>query len=259
MSLRLEDKVVIITGAASGIGRACALRFAAEGACVVSNDIDAHGMNATVAMIAAMGGRAVGHCADVTAFEAVQAMVDRTVAEFGRLDIMFSNAGGAMPMPLHEMDMDDYRRLVALNLDSVYHGVQAALPVMMRQRSGTFITTTSGAGLAAVRGHAVYGAAKAGLISLMRSIAVEYGPYGIRANTISPGPMDTPGLRAALNATPRGIAHFASQIPVGRLGTAEDIAAAAAFLASDEASFISGIVLPVDGAILAAMAAPTTD
>ena len=172
---------------------------------------------------------------------------------------MFSNAGGGRPTPLHQIDPDEYRRLMGLNLDSVYHGVHAALPVMIRQGSGVFLSTTSGAGLAAVPGLAIYGAAKAGIINLMRSVAVEYGPQGIRANTISPGPMDTPALRAWLDTTSGGAVRYAQQIPLRRLGTAEDIASAAVFLASDAASFISGAVLPVDGAIHAQLASPTND
>ena len=256
---KLNNKIAIITGAASGIGRACALRFAAEGACVIVNDITAESAAATVAQIVSDGGQAIAHEADVTSAAAVQTMVDDTVAKFGRVDIMFSNAGGAMPTPLHQTDPVAYQRLIALNLDSVYYGIHAALPVMLEQGSGLFLTITSGAGLAAVPGLAIYGAAKAGIINLMRSVAIEYGHQGIRANTISPGPIDTPGLRAWLDTTPGGADHYARQVPVGRLGTGVDIAAAAAFLASDEASFISGVVLPVDGAIHAKLASPSSD
>ena len=181
--------------------------------------------------------------------------------QLGEMDTrdLFSNAGGGRPTPLHQIHPDEYRRLMGLNLDSVYHGVHAALPVMIRQGSGVFLSTTSGAGLAAVPGLAIYGAAKAGIINLMRSVAVEYGPQGIRANTISPGPMDTPALRAWLDTTSGGAVRYAQQIPLRRLGTAEDIASAAVFLASDAASFISGAVLPVDGAIHAQLASPTND
>lgn len=259
MGIRLQDKVAIITGAGSGIGRACALRFAAEGARVVVNDIDRTNAMATVERIVAQGGKAIFHGADVTRAEAVQEMVQAAVAHFGRLDILFSNAGGATPTPLERIGPDEYRRLMALNLDSVYYGVHAALPVMLAQGGGVFLSTASGAGLGAVPDLAIYGAAKAGIINLMRSIAVDYGPSGIRANTISPGPMDTPALRAWLDTTPVGATGYAAQVPVGRLGTAEDIAAAAVFLASDEAAFVSGVVLPVDGAIHARLASPNSN
>jgi meso-butanediol dehydrogenase/(S,S)-butanediol dehydrogenase/diacetyl reductase len=141
----------------------------------------------------------------------------------------------------------------------VFYGVHAALPVMMRQRSGFILTTSSGAGLNAVADLAIYGAAKAAVINLMRNIAVEYGAMGIRANTIAPGPMDTPGLRTFLATLPGGADPFTSQVPSGRLGTGDDIAAAAVFLASDEASYINGAVLPVDGAVHARLASPRPD
>lgn len=256
---RLHNKIAIITGAGSGIGRACALRFAAEGARVVVNDVNTDGAAATVEQIVARGGEAIVLSADVTQAQAVLEMVEATVRRFGRLDIMFNNAGGATQTPLLDIDPDEYRRLMALNLDSVYYGVHAALPVMLAQGGGVFLSTTSGAGLAAVPGLAIYGAAKAGIINLMRSVAVDYGPQGIRANTISPGPMDTPPVRAWLETTPVGVAGYAAQVPVGRLGTAEDIAAAAVFLASDEASYVSGVVLSVDGAIHARLASPNSN
>lgn len=259
MSQRLANKVAIITAAGSGIGRACALRFAAEGALVVVNDLNAAQAAATVTAIEQAGGRAVAKPADVTDSDQVRALVEDTAAQFGRLDILFNNAGGAFPKATHETSIDEYKKIIALNLDSTFFGIHAALPIMMRQRAGTILSTTSGAGLNVVLQLAAYGAAKAGVINLTRNIAVEYGPYGIRANVISPGPMDTPGLRAWLDTTPGGAAHYAKQIPSGRLGTAEDIAAVAAFLAADESFFVNGAVVPVDGAIHAQLATPKID
>jgi len=253
---RLKDKVSIVTGAASGIGRACALRFGAEGAIVVVNDIDPEGSAVVAEQIRRAGGRAFAHPADVTDAAQVKQLVEQTAAAHGRLDVLFNNAGGAQPQPTHETSLEQYRDIIALNLDSVFFGVRAALPIMLEQRGGTILATTSGAGLNAVEGLAAYGAAKAGVISLMRNIAVEYGSFGIRANTLSPGPMDTPALRQWLDTLPGGEEAFAAQIPSGRLGTGEDIAAAAAFLASDEAFFINGAVLPVDGAIHARLSTP---
>jgi len=256
MDRRLQGKLALITGAGSGIGRACALRFAAEGAVVYVNDLDAAAVDAVVALIRDGGGDARPCAGDVTDAAAVQAMVDRIVAEGGRIDILFNNAGGDQPVPTHEVGIDRYRACIALNLDAVFHGVKAALPAMMRQGGGVILSTSSGAGLNAVEGLAAYGAAKAGVASLMRSIAIEYGGHGIRANTISPGPMDTPALRQFLDTLPGGAEGYARQVPVGRLGTGEDIAAAAAFLASDEAAYVSGVVLPVDGAVHARLATP---
>jgi len=256
MANRLNGKTALITGAGSGIGRASALRFAREGAVVYVNDTNQHAAEMVVAEIHEQEGAAEIALADVTDPAAVRALIDRVVAERGRLDVLFNNVGGQMPTPTHEVSIDEYHRLMTLNLGSAFYGVHAALPTMMRQRAGVILATSSGAGIGAVEGLAVYGAAKAGMASLMGSIAAEYGRYGIRANTISPGPMDTPALRQYLDTVPNGAAIFARQVPVGRLGTGDDIAAAAVFLASDEAAFVNGVVLPVDGAIHARLAAP---
>jgi len=259
MSKPLDNKIAIITAAGSGIGRACALKFAAQGAVVAVNDIDAGQAAATVKTIGDAGGRAVLAIADVTDADQVANMVANTVEQFGHLDILFNNAGGAFPKATHETGIDEYRRIVALNLDSTFYGIHAALPVMLRQRHGVILSTTSGAGLNVVLQLAAYGAAKAGVINLTKNIAVEYGHAGIRANVISPGPMDTPGLRAWLDTVPGGAAAYARQIPCGRLGTAEDIAHVAAFLACDEAAFVNGVVVPVDGGIHAQLATPKID
>lgn len=256
MTGRLAGKTAIITGAASGIGLACARRFAMEGAFVYVADLREELARAAVAQIAAADGAATLAVLDVTDAAAVRALIDRAVAERGRLDVLFNNAGGAFPGVTHEMSIAEYERTIALNLHSVFYGVHAVLPIMMRQGGGTILSTSSGAGIGAVEGLAAYGAAKSGLASLMRSIAVEYGHHGIRANTISPGPMDTPALRAWLETVPDGPENYARQVPCNRLGTGEDIAAAAVFLASDEASFVNGVELPVDGAIHAKLASP---
>jgi 3-oxoacyl-[acyl-carrier protein] reductase len=252
----LAGKVAIITGAGAGIGRACAQHFARAGASVVVSDIGGDAAQETVRTITAAGGIALAQVADATRAEQVRQLVDTALAQFGRIDILFNNAGGALPQPTHTMSLDAYRQVIALNLDSVFFGIHAALPAMLQQGSGVILSTTSGAGLNAVTGLAAYGAAKAGVINLMKNIATEYGAQGIRANAIAPGPMDTPGLNAWLGTFEDGPARYAAQVPSGRLGTAEDIARAAVFLASDAAEFINGIVLPVDGAIQARLATP---
>jgi len=247
MAGRIEGKITIVTGAGSGIGRASAELFAREGAVVVANDIDPETAAETVRSIEAAGGRALAHPADMTDPEQVNGLVDRAVSELGRLDVMFCNAGGARPEPTHEMPVDRYRRVIQLNLDSVFFGTQAAIRVMLEQGGGCILMTTSGAGIGSVMQLAAYGAAKAGVINLAKNVAAEYGKNGIRANVVSPGPMATPGFLSWLDTVENGLQMFEEQIPIGRLGTADDIARAALFLASDEASFISGITVPVDG------------
>ena len=258
MAGRLEGKVAIVTGAGSGIGRATARRFAAEGAAVVVNDLDAAAAKRVAGEIEAAGGRARPARGDVTQPETSEALVDAAVAAYGRLDVFHNNAGGAMPTAIEATDFARWRHDLELNLDSVWHGTRAALRVMAPQRSGCILTTSSGAGLGAVHGLSAYGAAKAEVINLMRSVALEYGPLGIRANAICPGTMDTPQLRAWLDAQP-GRNRLAAGIPLRRLGLPEEIANAALFLASDEASYVTGAALVVDGGIASTIAVPSTD
>ncbi len=249
MAGRLEGKVAIITGAGRGIGRASALLFAREGARVVVADVHEANAAAVTDEIVGSGGQAICQPTDVTDSAEVDALVRRAANGFGRLDVMFNNAGGATPQPTDEVDDEKLRQVLALNLDGVFHGTRAALRVMKEQRSGCILMTTSGAGLGAVPGLAVYGMAKAGVINLAKNVCDEYGAYGIRANVISPGPILSEGFSAYLDSVPGLRDRMESGVPLKRLGQPEDIANVALFLASDEASFVSGVVVPVDGGI----------
>jgi len=259
MGERLKGKVAIITGSGRGIGRVSAELFAREGASIVVTDIDADNAGDTTRAIVEAGGRAICHPADVTDSAAVDGLVDRAVAEFGRLDVMFNNAGGALPEVTHETTDEKYRSVVGLNMDGVFFGTRAALRVMVPQESGCILITTSGAGLGAVEGLAVYGMAKAGVINLAKSVAQEYGRLGIRANVVSPGPIASEGFIQFLDSVEGLRAKMEGGVPVRRLGQPEEIANTALFLASDEASYVSGVVIPVDGGISSSYPTPTPD
>jgi NAD(P)-dependent dehydrogenase (short-subunit alcohol dehydrogenase family) len=256
---RLDGKVAIITGSGRGIGRVSAQRFAEEGAYVVVSDLNASNAEETTESIRRSGGRALCLPADVTDSTQMDALVDRVVEEFGRLDVMWCNAGGALPEPTEDVTDEKLREVLALNLDGVFFGVRSALRVMVPQRTGCLLITTSGAGLGAVRGLTAYGMAKAGVINLAKSVAHEYGPSGIRANVVSPGPIESEGFLAYLDSVEGLRAKMEGGVPARRLGRPEDIANAGVYLASDEASFVSGIVVPVDGGISARYPTPEPD
>ena len=250
---RLEGRVALITGSGSGIGRAMARACAREGAAVLCVDIDDEGVAETVAAIEADGARAAAVHADVSAEADVQRALDEAVERFGRLDVIMNNAGvgGAR---------SDWAKTIAVNLEGVYHGLALGAPMLAERGGGAIVNTASVGGLVALRHHARrdgreaiasgpagYVAAKHGVVGLTRQFAVAYAPRGVRVNAVAPGGTDTPML-AAGSADRAGRARAAGAIhPMRRVAQPEEIAAAAVFLASDEASFITGVVLPVDG------------
>ena len=253
---RLTERSAVITAAGAGIGQASALAFAREGARLVINDLNENALEDTAAQIREAGGTVVSIGGDAGTEALNEELVEAAVEHHGRLDVMHLVAGGARPMPTLKHDAAIYHQIVSRNLDSCWFGTLAALRVMVPAGGGSIIATSAGAGLGAVMGLTAYAATKAGVAAMMRGIAHEHGCDGIRANTISPGPMETPGLLGALEKTPSGAAGFAAQIPLRSLGRAEDIADAAVFLASDEARYISGVNLPVDGAIHSTLSSP---
>lgn len=255
MKIDYSGKTIAVTGAGGSIGRASALLFASLGGSVVASDIDENSLRETTDQIAQAGGTALPLVADVTDPDQAAGIVRSALERFGSLDVLYNNAGGSFPTPMADIDRAEHARIRALNFDAVYHASMEALPAMVDQGGGVILSTTSGAGSGAVPGLATYGAAKAGVNSLMRSIAIEYGRRGIRANAIAPSAA-TGGLIAWLKTTPGGVEGFTERQPMGRLGKPEDIAKVAAFLASEHASFVNGVVLPVDGGIEAMLAVP---
>jgi NAD(P)-dependent dehydrogenase (short-subunit alcohol dehydrogenase family) len=247
----LEGKVALITGSASGQGRAAALRFAEHGAAIAVIDIDDDGAAETVRRVEAAGAEAVAVPADVSVRRDVEAMVAATLERWSRLDVLYNNAAVQMSGRLVDCTEADWDRTIATNLDAVFWACRAALPAMIDGEGGSIINTASVLGLIGSEGYVAYGAAKAGLVALTRQIAVEYGPT-VRANVIAPGSIDTPRFRKVAEEMddPTGFVEGLERtIPLHRLGTAEDVAGIALFLASDLSAYTSGAVIPADGGL----------
>ena len=258
MGGRLAGKVAVVTGAASGIGRATALRFAAEGAWVVVADISETAAD-VAAEIASAGGEAVAHRVDVSVAAEVEALIEAAASRFGRIDVLMNNAAAPHGGPVSATTDADWRRVMSVTLDGVFYGVRAALVRMVPQHSGSIINIASGAGLGGEVMLGAYGAAKAAVINLTKTAAVENAASGVRVNCICPGPIATPPLAAWLGAIPGGEEAFAKQIPAKRIGQPEEIAAVALFLASDEASYVTGAIVVADGGVNARTGTPRFD
>lgn len=253
MAKPFMGKVAVVTGAGSGIGRASALALAREGARVVVADSAPEGGEETMRQIAAAGGEAFFARVDVTHADEVAALVARTVATYGRLDYAHNNAGieGAWGTTLHEYPRDVWARVLAVNLTGVWLCMQAEIPQMLAQGHGVIVNTASTAGVAGAPGACAYGASKHAVLGLTKGAALEYAQRGIRVNAVCPTYTRTPMVDRVLAGGPEpietSVARLAAQVPMGRMGTVEDVAAAVVWLCSDAASFITGHGLPIDG------------
>jgi NAD(P)-dependent dehydrogenase (short-subunit alcohol dehydrogenase family) len=250
---RLEKKVAVITGGASGIGAATVKRFCAEGAAVVIADLNDAGGRDLVESIAATGGRATFQRTDVTAEADIRAAIDRAVTTYGRLDTIFNNAGlGGAIGPLEETSVEDWDRTQAVLLRGVFLGIKHAIPHLRAAGGGSIISTASVAGLRGGAGPHSYSAAKAGVVNLTRTAALELAKDSIRVNCICPGGIHTPLLTSRFPGGSEALTPLLSMIqPLPRAGYPEDIAAMALFLASDESSFVTGAAMVVDGGFTA--------
>lgn len=240
----LENKVAIITGAASGIGLACAQRYAAEGAIVVGMDKNVSPDWASVES-AAIQSRF--HQVDVTDAAAQTAAVEETVRDFGRIDILLTAAGVGAGGPVGMLAEADWDRVIDINLKGTFLSVKAVLDTMTAQRSGSIITVASVEGINGTEGGSAYNASKGGVVLMSKNVAMDYGRMGIRCNAICPGFIDTPMLNEVMGLMPELKADVIRETKVGRLGKPEEIAGAAYFLASDDSSYVTGHTLVVDG------------
>jgi NAD(P)-dependent dehydrogenase (short-subunit alcohol dehydrogenase family) len=249
--MRLRDKVALITGAAVGIGAEIAKRFAAEGAQVVIGDVNAVEARTTSESIRRSGGSARSVPLDVTKEESWKEVLDGIRIAEGRLDILVNNAGITKPIPITEMPLEDFERIMAVNVRGVFLGIKHALPFMKQHGGGSIVNISSICGLV---GHKLtnetYTTSKGAVTLLTKSVAVRYARDNIRCNSIHPGTVDTPMVQA-LFTDPEKKRERLDEVPLGRLATAQDVANAALFLASDEAGFITGAALPVDGGLTA--------
>ncbi len=241
----LEGKVALVTGAARGIGKAIALKFAQEGADIAFTDlvIDENGKQ-TEAEIAALGVKVKGYASNASNFEDAHECIKAIVADFGKIDVLVNNAGITKDGLMMRMTEGQWDAVIGVNLKSAFNYIHAITPVMMKQRGGSIINMASVVGISGNAGQCNYSASKAGMIGLAKSIAKEVGSRGIRANCIAPGFIIT-DMTAALSEEVRK--EWAAQIPLRRGGTPEDVANVATFLASDLSSYVTGQVIPVCG------------
>jgi NAD(P)-dependent dehydrogenase (short-subunit alcohol dehydrogenase family) len=250
--VRLEGKVAVITGAATGIGRASAVLFAREGARVVFGDVNDVEADETLRLVGQAGGDAIFvHC-DVRQGGDVHRLVEAAVSAHGRLDIMMNNAGVNFYGRVHETSEEDWAACLNLNLGGVYRGMREAIPHLLRSGGGSIVNMASNQGLVAFNGFAAYAAAKGAIIQLTRQAALDYAPDKIRVNCICPGAVRTPMNPALLDPSLDGgerLERSSSRIPMLRIGEPEEVAQAALYLASDESSWVTGLALVIDGGV----------
>jgi NAD(P)-dependent dehydrogenase (short-subunit alcohol dehydrogenase family) len=256
----LKDKVALITGAGSGIGRASALRFAREGAKLMIADVRAESASNTAAEIEKAGGVAKSVSVDVRVAAEVERMVDETIRAVGRLDILFNNAGVFVPKTVVDTTEEEWDWVVDVCLKGVFFGCKYAIPHMIKQGGGVIINTASGAGIEGVPNLGAYQAAKGGVVIMSKGIALDFARHKIRCVSICPGVIETP-IAENCKTIPAGASQLmwertGNMHPLGRNGKPEEVGALAAFLASDEAGFITGVAVPIDGGFSAGAFAP---
>jgi NAD(P)-dependent dehydrogenase (short-subunit alcohol dehydrogenase family) len=244
---KLDGKVCIVTGASRGLGKAMALALAEAGADVVAVARTEAAIEETAGAIRALGRRALALPCDVHDSEAVKSVVDRTVAEFGHVDVLVNNAGGYEIKPFAEMDDELWLRIIDLNLHSTYRFCRAVAPHMIQRRRGKIVNMASMYGLIGEKGMSPYCAAKGAIIQLTRALALEWAEYGITANVLAPGYFYTEGTRPVFDHAEMG-AHFTSLVPLGRIGQPGELGPLVVYLASAASDYMTGSVIVIDGA-----------
>jgi NAD(P)-dependent dehydrogenase (short-subunit alcohol dehydrogenase family) len=248
----VENKVALVTGAGSGIGRATAMTFAKEGAKVVVADVSAEGGNETVKLIKEAGGEAIFVQADVSKTSEVEALVEKVVETYGRLDCAHNNAGigGAVALT-SEYAEEDWDHVIDVNLKGIWLCMKAEITQMLKQGGGAIVNTSSVFGMIGAPNYSAYSASKLGVSGLSKTGALEYAQQGIRINSICPGVIRTPMIEGLINVYPQLEAQLIAQEPIGRMGRSEEVAEAVVWLCSERASFVTGIDMDVDGGYLA--------
>ncbi len=249
---RFDGKTILITGASSGIGAATARRFGAEGGRVMVCALDEAGCRAVVDDVTAGGGEAAYLHGDLAGRPFCDKAIDETVARFGRLDVLVNNAGISRRGTVETMSDEDWRLTFAVNLDAMFFLSRRALPIMKRQGGGVIVNTASELAITAPRNNAAYAASKGAVLQFTRAMAIDHAREGIRVNAICPGPVDTPLLTDFRDDAAEELKAIAEATPMGRIGTPDEIAGAITFLASDDATFITGSALLADGGVTAA-------
>jgi 3-oxoacyl-[acyl-carrier protein] reductase len=249
--MKLMDRIAVVTGAGSGIGRASALMFAREGARVAVVDLEEVTAKATAEEIERAGGQALAIRADVSKAADNEALIGQTLARWGRLDVFFANAGvPQFPTPIEDVEEATFDRIMSVNVKGVFLGAKYALRVMKRQKGGVFLVTASTSAIRPRPGVQSYSASKGAVVTLAKSLALESAPFGVRVIAIAPVATETPMLATFMGKTAvdeEGMTRYRATVPLGRLNTPDDLARVAVFLASDDAAMITGTCVEVDG------------